>query len=174
MGARKHPTMSAMDCSKDIENAGALVKVFGEWPSFHDAEVLEVLLRRGPGGPSLECLLHVFATTRDVDERGSYVTLNHTLVRIRFGNLRLYELKWFNHQNAIDELDVRLSTEGQGRFTVYLPSNWGCEAHFACDTAAVVSVEPYTERQMVEDGSAYANTADAPDHPSIGPGRPVG
>jgi hypothetical protein len=48
-----------------IAGAEQLVAVFGYWPSFHDADVVELrLYRRAQGeggyGPTLEALLHAF------------------------------------------------------------------------------------------------------------------
>jgi hypothetical protein len=36
-----------------VENAAALTKIFGKWPTFHDAEVLRIVLdRAGDDGPT--------------------------------------------------------------------------------------------------------------------------
>lgn len=155
-----------------VGNASALVTVFGDWPSFHDAEVLEILLQRGPGTASLQALIHVFKMTAEIDAEGRYVNTNHTLVRFRFAGLELHSLKWFNHQNAIDDLEVTPVTEVPGRFSVYMPSNWGCDVEFTCESIAVLSVEPYTEEAMIIDGSVYAR-GHAGNAPLLGSAQPV-
>jgi hypothetical protein len=49
-----------MDVAARIAGAEKLITVFGYWPSFHDAEVLWIELRRRPCGegygPTLEAL----------------------------------------------------------------------------------------------------------------------
>jgi hypothetical protein len=53
-----------------IERAAELEEVFGQWPSFHDAEVLALRLDRGDDstdpqsmGPRLEADIYVFELT---------------------------------------------------------------------------------------------------------------
>ena len=132
-----------MAIEEQIENAGALTAVFGEWPSFHDAEIVRMHLERGPDQPYLEAAIHVFRMTKEIDDHGFYVLTNHTLVTIRFIGIVLYELKWFNHQNAIDGLEIWPAEDGEGKFSVEFPSNNGCDARFNCDAIAVLSVAPF-------------------------------
>src|SRR5579871_2051209 len=70
-----------------IENQEALTRIFGDWPSFHDAEVLSLVLGRhgieDRPGPTLEARIHVFQMTGEVDERGYFRLGNHTLVVLR-------------------------------------------------------------------------------------------
>lgn len=95
-----------------IENAEALTRLFGHWPSFHDAEVLT----------------------------------NHTLVTLRFTNLLLRELRWFNAQNSLFQIDMGQvePSENEGRtISVSFDSNDGVEASFLCDRVIVQSVAPF-------------------------------
>jgi len=132
-----------MSIDGQIENAGALTGIFGEWPWFHDAEIISIRLERGPERPSLEAVIHVFRMTDDVDDRGFFVLTNHTLVTIRFDGIVLYDFKWFNHQNVIDGLEIGPATNGEGRFAVEMPSNAGCEARFDCDAIVVIAAVPF-------------------------------
>jgi hypothetical protein len=141
--------MVEFDPDRDVLQAESLSRVFGEWPSFHDAEIVWIRMDRGPA-PSLEAAFHLFRMTKDVDERGYYVLRNHTLAVIRFGNIILRELKWFNHQNSIDGLEIGPGKER--RFAVEFPSNWGCDADFECDQIEVLSVEPYDAERGRSDG----------------------
>jgi len=143
--------MSTFDPAIDVVTADLLIRVFGEWPSFHDAEIVWVHLDRvGQGGPTLAAALHLFRMTKDVDERGYFAIKDNVLATLRFDNIVLEELKWFNHQNAIDGLVVGAGRER--RFAVEFPSNCGCDAHFECDSIEVVSVEPYEARRGHSDG----------------------
>lgn len=92
-----------------IQCAEKLTNVFGYWPSFHDAEVLEVHLSRGHIDPAqniyqfpiLTLKMHVWELTKEVDLEGYLVTKHHTLATLRFHDLADIEMKDFNHQNAI-------------------------------------------------------------------------
>lgn len=58
-----------------IENQELVTEIFGEWPSFHDAEVVSLRLDRqgeggGEDGPTLDAAIHVWRTTEEVDPRG--------------------------------------------------------------------------------------------------------
>lgn len=134
--------------TKLINNAHALTQIFGYWPSFHDAEVLTIRLdRAGDDGPSLETRLHVFEMTDQVDDRGFYVLRKHTLVMIRFADILLRNLRWFNLQNSLSGLRI-FAAEAEdavdGRaIGVFFDSNYGVEADFLCRSASIVAVEPY-------------------------------
>src|SRR5687768_3871238 len=88
-----------------VENADALLEIFGAWPSFHDAEVIALRLdRTGDAGPVLDVQIHVFAMSDRVDEQGYYVLTNHTLVTFRFTDVNCVELSGFNGQNSLWDL----------------------------------------------------------------------
>jgi hypothetical protein len=135
--------LPVFDPQEDVVNSAALMSAFGSWPSFHDAEVASIVLRRGPQKPSLECVIHVFEMTSDVDERGNFVLRNHVLVTLRFDDIVLNRLDGFNHQNAIDGLSIRRSEHGDGRFSVEIPPNYGCDVSLTCGSIEVAGVEPW-------------------------------
>lgn len=130
----------------NIENAGSLESVFGQWPSFHDAEVLRVVLdRSGEDGP-LEAIIHVFEMTSEVDSKGFYVLTKHTEVVFRFAGVVLSRLQWFNHQNVLESLEIGEldATKHEGMYLhVEMSSSYGLEAEFDCKRAIVASVRPY-------------------------------
>jgi immunity protein 50 of polymorphic toxin system len=132
-----------------VENAEALVDIFGRWPSFHDAEVLSIHLdRSGEDGPSLEARVHVFLMTNEVDARGYYVLTKHTLVTLRFANIILRELCWFNAQNSLSGLGIERvdPTNNEGRtLGASFDANYGVELDLVCDRITVRSVEPFVQ-----------------------------
>ena len=144
----------AFDPQKDVANSAALISVFGSWPSFHDAEIVSILLRRGPQDPSLECAIHVFGTANEVDERGHFVTRNHVIVEFLFSNIELERLEDFNRQNVIDEL--RIERTESGRFSILMPPNNGCEVRLACESIRILMVREYAREERVRDGSVYS------------------
>ncbi len=101
----------------DVHGAEQLVRVFGYWPSFHDAEVLRFCLDRsgheGAWGPTAECIVHVFEMTSEVSPEGYYILKNHSLVTFRFLEVVEIELFDFNHQNALWGLEITNIAERQ-------------------------------------------------------------
>jgi len=130
-----------------IENATALISIFGKWPSFHDAEVLRVVLdRSGPEGPWLEAMIHVFEMTSEIDSKGFYALKNHLLVTLRFTETSLQQIQCFNEQNVLSSLEVaELDPDAhEGRhFHVRLASLYGVDAQFECKRIIVGNVQPY-------------------------------
>lgn len=130
-----------------IEDADRILRIFGDWPSFHDAEVLRLTLdRAGPQGPSLDLVIHAFEMTPDVDPSGFYVLKNHTLVTLRFIGVALESLGGFNHQNVLSDLAITpLDPEEHDgrRVGVTMHSSYGLEGSFECSSCLVADVEPY-------------------------------
>jgi len=63
-----------------VEGSQKVEDIFGEWPSFHDAEVLEVTLDReardAVRGPTIRFTVHAFQMTEEVDSLlGEHVEL---------------------------------------------------------------------------------------------------
>jgi hypothetical protein len=137
-----------MTTTEHVENAAALTRVFGDWPSFNDAEVVSIRLDGvGEGGPSLEAWVHVFRTTDQVDEQGYYVLTDHTLVALRFANTVLRKLHWINGRNSLSRLDIQEvdpATSDGRRYGVSFDSSWGIRADILCDRITVTAVEPVT------------------------------
>ncbi len=92
-----------------IAGAEFLVELFGQWPSFHDAEVLNLKLSR-----VCESFMdvHTFAMTSEVDANGIYICDRHTVVTFHFGEILGMNLDGFNHQNVIAGLDIKQEDEG--------------------------------------------------------------
>lgn len=130
-----------------VEQSEILTRIFGRWPSFHDAEVVRIALERRPDGPSLEAQIRVFEVTSEIDSSGHSVHKNETLVSLLFLGVELEHLKGFNTQNVIASLDIAAipsEEPGRSRFRVELPSLYGLDAVFECERAVVLAAEPYT------------------------------
>lgn len=130
-----------------IDNAASVTQIFGEWPSFHDAEVHRVSLdRTGEDGASLEVVIHVFKMTKEVMASGHYRLRDHTLVTIRFSGVALEHVLHFNHQNVMSGLTISaLDPESHsGRhLAVQMSASYGMEAAFECVRCAVTDTKPY-------------------------------
>jgi hypothetical protein len=135
-----------------IENEHLLTSRFGRWPSFHDAEIVRARFeRQGADSPFLECEIHVFEMTNDVDRTGHYVLKHHTLVTIRFCDIGLECFKWWNHQNVLAGLKITPTEpsgpneRGDWPIQVEMPSSYGCEAQLVCKSIKILSAEEYRE-----------------------------
>jgi hypothetical protein len=143
------------DVLAEITNSGVVAAVFGEWPSFHDGEIISVLLERGAHSPFLEVKVHLFQRTTDIDRDGHFVNKNHTLVTLRFRDIGFVEVEGFNNQNVIRELLISREEQNPSRFSVEFTSNYGLTASFQCSGIAVVSAVALTPDAMRAVGSIY-------------------
>src|ERR1700730_4996153 len=86
-----------------IPGADEVVRWFGNWPSFNDAEVLEIDLRRN-GRSSIR--LHAFRMTSEIDATGHFVLDQHAEVTFWLEDISDLELGDFSSQNGIFGLSL--------------------------------------------------------------------
>lgn len=157
--------MGRFDPSPHIKNSYKITDIFGYWPLFQDAEILDLRLTvagaepwvTGSESPALELTVHVFERTDDLTPEGRFVLAKHTLVRLRFGNIEGLQLSNFWYQNCISELgfDIEQIRPSRGRSSVEasrpsllrveIQSSVGLSGKFKCQSAEVISTEPCEE-----------------------------
>jgi hypothetical protein len=125
-----------------VPGADKLVNWFGHWPSFHDAEVINLELNR-VGRSRVN--LHTFATISELDNRGRYRTDKHTLVSFLLENISSMQLDGFNDQNVISMLGVNKTEDG---FELVLGGCYGVEGCIWC-TRLSVECEPGIPTQRI-------------------------
>jgi hypothetical protein len=129
-----------------VLNADALIDRFGEWPSFHDAEVYGLRLdsgQRRDGFVRLQLDIHVFAVGGQLPG-GRLDFRDHTMVTLEFDEVESIELEGFGPQNVLDGLGIAEFHGAAGRqIEVTLPSSNGLEGRFRCRTVAVIDTAPY-------------------------------
>ena len=134
-----------MDCPDLILDAPKVVAHFGEWPSFHDMEVVSVHMdRRGPDGPSIEFVVFAWAYTGRVAADGHYEQHRHALIRFRCEQVGENHLEGFNHQNVLDGLVVAPAEGDDALVRVRLPAIFGVGGVIDCDRVRVFDVTPAT------------------------------
>jgi hypothetical protein len=127
----------------EIINRDALTDRFGDWPSFHDAEVYGVRLdsgQRTDGKVRLELQVHMFAVQGELPD-GRFNFVKHTLVSLEFEEVESLELDGFGPQNVLDDLvleEVEVDLVSGRRLQVTLPANNGMDASFRCRTLTVL------------------------------------
>ena len=125
-----------------IENSEAITSVFGYWPSFHDAEVLELVICRdgsGPGRASVVARVHVFEMTSQVKPDGHYLCHKHSIVSLVFEDVDELVMEGFNHQNALAGLRIEEREPG-GCLAVAFDGAYGLEASLICRSIRVDSI----------------------------------
>jgi hypothetical protein len=133
-----------------IENAGLVEGVFGGWPSFHDAEIHNIVITRDcNSGPQMDVTIHHWKITPEVDCKGHYVLKQHTLTTLRFFNVSDLQLTGFNHQNVLQDIEILeiTGTRSTVFHSVSMPTSFGCEASFKCGRIRVMSAAPYTKHE---------------------------
>ena len=91
---------------KKIIGHEKLTNIFGYWPSFHDAEVISIILERigkdEREGPVLYAKIHVFQMGPEKTNYGKkFVFHHHSIVTFCFAIVENLILDGFNHQNVI-------------------------------------------------------------------------
>lgn len=146
-------SVESMGVESKIQKSPSLTEIFGCWPSFHDAEVLRIILDRDeaqPFTPSLQATIYVFEMTSQIDERGSYVLKNHVAVTFRFIEIQGLSLEEFNQQNVLQGLSILDVADRQLeriKFEVSFDGIFGVSAKFQCNSISVESIEPYVQEQ---------------------------
>jgi hypothetical protein len=114
-----------MDILDELPGGDALKEWFGGTPSFHDAEVLSIDMRRA--GATCELRVHAFEMTGNVDERGRFVRAKDAVVVILLEGLTTLDLTNFNEQNAIFALSLDRAAAG---FKLTIEASYGVSGFF--------------------------------------------
>jgi hypothetical protein len=139
-----------------IVDADKLKSVFGYWPSFHDAEVVDLEFDRA--GPTVTADIHLFEMTKKVSTDGYYVCRKHCVARLRFLIAQDIRFDGFNHQNALSGLSIVEKSDSQNaaiQFDVGFDSAYGVDLSFVCSEIVLVVVTPGIPR-----GSIYKEYRD--------------
>jgi hypothetical protein len=124
-------------------------RIFGEWPSFHDAHLVGVSLQAsGVSKGSTSCLaLRIYHCTPATEWSDSihyeYVSKNRTIITLRFDHVRELELNELREGNILDGLVLTdaVDARGQSCISVDLNGCYGADGKFQCDAVAVVKIE---------------------------------
>jgi hypothetical protein len=99
----------------EVPGGPELLRWFGEVPSFHDAEIISLDLRRW-GQSALR--VHGFVGTKKVDKAGCLLLDRHAIVTFSIEEIMDLQLDGFSHQNVIGGLKLQRATD-RGRANYY-------------------------------------------------------
>ena len=117
---------------------------FGEWPHFHDMEIVSVAFdRRGPAGPSAEFTIFAWSYTGRLAPEGHFEQQLHALIRFRCELVTGSTIEGFNNQNVLDGLDFAAA---DGSVRVSFPSIYGFGGFIVCARVEVLDVTRATPR----------------------------
>ena len=153
-----HPLVGS-DVVASISHGSDLVRHFGRWPSFEDAELVSLQFQRGNHmavvesgdwgrriSPALDATFSVFdaeAHPESSERRPAEVTL-------RFSELHEVHIEGLGYQNPIQGLGIRherLEPSGLTGFRVdWGGTGMGHEVSLLCTTIAVRSIVPRPQR----------------------------
>lgn len=94
---------------QNVPGAQDLVTWFGDWPSFHDAEVLSIHLNRCSAS-----IVRIFTWLKanEINDRGYFGATKHVLVTFVLEGIQTVQLDDFNHQNVISGLSLDKTEAG--------------------------------------------------------------
>ncbi|MEL6518090.1 MAG: Imm50 family immunity protein [Pseudomonadota bacterium] len=106
-----------------IPGGPQLLEWFGRVPSFHDAEIIDLHLKRGDIS---KLRIHGWNMTTRV-QNGQFVLEKHAVVQFSVSRITYLDLDDFNHQNVIDELVLSRedTEEGTTVFQISLEPCYG-------------------------------------------------
>ena len=116
--------------STRIAGSEKLTTLLGTWPTFHDAEILNIELKRAAKGaaPEANATFQIRLLGRP----------NDLFVRILFTRIEDLKLEDFNHQNVICEMGIL--DAGGSRVRVGIETSFGLSGSFTCERVEVLSV----------------------------------
>jgi len=124
-----------MDTSQLVENGQALVEIMGYWPSFHDANVMEISRETD----TFTVTVHLFAMTDQVDSAGYYILEKHHLVTIAMHGLQSSSLPLTYSDDCLSGLTFSRS----GDLTqVDFESHMGQDGTVLCRKVEIASMIP--------------------------------
>jgi hypothetical protein len=133
-----------------IVGSEKLTAVYGGWPSFHDAEVIEVHLWRGEMDPEEEQFAARVLTVK-IHVMQESATSREMVAVLRFDGVDNFRMEGFNHQNALLGIEIEersgkvRGSGGRADFAVKFEGAFGMSASFTCGGIEVAEVRAKKE-----------------------------
>lgn len=112
---------------------------FGKWPSFHDAEIINISLTRND--QCLKLKIHVFDYSDKVDSTGKYAIKKSGLITFCLNGVSDINIDGeFNDQNVIASLDIQAMENHTKKVSISPIFGPGIKA--ICKDVIVESIQP--------------------------------
>jgi hypothetical protein len=137
-----------------VQNSQKLTTVFGAWPSFHDAELVDLHFWRGDVKPgdwderNVFPVLTVKIRVLEATQPGATCAGHDILTTLRFHDVDDFKMDGFNHSNMI--VDLSINTQERGEYSngeklppylvVQFERCFGIRMSFRCFRIEVVDV----------------------------------
>ncbi|WP_210513662.1 Imm50 family immunity protein [Hymenobacter terricola] len=118
-----------------IENQELVIAHFGQWPAFHDAEIVSILFERAEQGYWPVISLKIY-TVGGFDRKTS-TAAKHCLIELLFAGVQDHELAGFNHQNVVFSIDF---TKVGNLIMCDIEPCYGVSGYIAAERVVVESV----------------------------------
>jgi hypothetical protein len=116
-----------------IKNIAQLCAIFenGEIPSFHDAEIVSILLNR-EDNVSIETVILIYRVIEEykIGEK-KIIRRKNAYCSFRFEGVKVDILRDFNHQNVINDINIS-PEEDSDLLRIHFQSIFGCDLKFSC------------------------------------------
>jgi hypothetical protein len=134
-----------LEVNDEAPGTSELIAWFGYWPTFHDAEVLELALHR-TGNSTIR--IYAFEMTDQVNSQGFFIRTKHVIVGFVLEGVTNLHLDQFNGQNVISGLLLKRTAEG---FELTLDGCYGIEGTITADRIHLeLQPGPPADRQNLE------------------------
>jgi len=131
-----------------INGSEKLIAALGEWPTFHDAEIVKFSMERSlpveVGHNRAKLVIHVSQYASINEDTANYrmIVTKSILANFSFASISDLELFDFNHQNVINSFTVStIQTNDKANLLVEIESIWGLTGSFKCSAVELESVE---------------------------------
>ena len=144
-----------MEAHEFIQGFELVVAHLGLWPSFHDAEVLKLVIDRTHVAaskelsPVLDLHLRGWVMTSEVTEQGFYKIRGEALFHFRFEGITGLQIEGFNNQNVLSALNLEVVSHPHDTnrqvLQVELEHCYEFQASFIAQKAQVLNITPYVQ-----------------------------
>jgi hypothetical protein len=120
-----------------------LVEHLGCWPTFHDFEVISIVLERAPWPNTARHDLRATFFAFDLNKKPTDSERKQALVEILFGEILKLHIEGFNHQNPITGLSIVISNKQANNCKFQVQWGGTCldhEVSFSCNRISVLRV----------------------------------
>lgn len=146
-----------------IQDSQKLTAMFGGWPSFHDAEVIDLHFWRGDiklgdwDDRNVFPVLTIKVQVLEATQPGATHAGHDVLATLRFHDVDDFKMEGFNHENAILKLSIIVQERGTFTNGERLPPHlvvefqraFGMSASFRCFRIEVVDAVRCTKEGKV-------------------------